>query len=511
VAAPPDHDRGAAPAAARLLVSLPGPLRPPVAWIADRPAGRILAGTASGLVRVQIFDRAMTLAAQAFTSLFPIFIMVGALFGAEQVSQFASLARMPASSRHLIDETLTDRGFGAFGVAGILVVLLSSTGLARALARAYGTVWEVPRVPRGPRAAWRWLLAVLVVAALLIGTRMSGWLTADLPRPRLWSGVLLFLVDCAVAVLLPVLLLHRAVPARMLLPGGLAFALVMLSVRPAGAVYLPRALDTSYERYGTIGLAFTYIGWLYVMAFCLLITAVLGQVVARDDSIAGRLFRNSRAPGVVAARAVAGTPGTGIPPEVAHMDTSQDSPVPQLSTVLGQRHWLRLVVGVLAIGVGAIALIWPSATVQVIGVLFGLNLLVTGAIRAGLLVFVPGFPVLYRVVGIVFGVLTAIVGILCLRNITASVVLLVVVVAIGWILSGLVEIFVAVGSPGEAGNNWNFITGLALVLAAIALLVWPQIGLTTFVAIGATVLVFVGIGQVIGAVAEMRAARRAPA
>ncbi|MCA2211478.1 YhjD/YihY/BrkB family envelope integrity protein [Jidongwangia harbinensis] len=276
-------------AAARLLAALPHGVRTRIDWIANRAIGRILIRTASGLVRVQIFDRAMTLAAQAFTSLFPILILVGAIFGADQVARFASAARLPDSSRHLIADALTDRGLSTFGVAGVLVVLLSSTGLARALARAYGTVWEVPRLPSGPRAAWRWLLAVLVVAALLVGTRLSGWLTAELPRPHLWSGALLVIADCAVAVLLPLLLLSRAVPIRMLVPGGLAFALVMLAVRPAGAVYLPRALQNSYDRYGTIGLAFTYIGWLYVLAFCLLMTAVLGQVIAREAGLAGAL------------------------------------------------------------------------------------------------------------------------------------------------------------------------------------------------------------------------------
>jgi uncharacterized membrane protein HdeD (DUF308 family) len=195
--------------------------------------------------------------------------------------------------------------------------------------------------------------------------------------------------------------------------------------------------------------------------------------------------------------------------ERSMMSTSEDSAVPQLSAVFGHRYWLRLIVGVLAIGIGAIAFVWPSATVQVVGVLFGLNLLVTGTIRAGFLLFVPGFPMLYRILGIIFGVLTAIVGILCLRNLAASVVLLLVVVAIGWLLDGLVEIFLAVGNPEEVGNNWHFATGLALILGAIAVLVWPKLGLTTFVAIGAIVLFFVGVGQVIGAVAGLRAEHRA--
>jgi membrane protein len=295
VAVLPDAGDGEAQTVARLLVVLPERLRPPAAWVARRPVGRILFRTASALVRVQIFDRAMTLAAQAFTSLFPILILVGAVFGADQVARFATLARLPQSAAHLFDEALRDGGLSTFGVVGIVVVVLSSTGFARALARAYGGVWEVPRLPRGPRAAWRWLLAVLMVAALLIGSRLSGVLTAELPRPRLWSGALLLVADCAVAVVLPVLLLRHTVPARMLVPGGLAFGLVMLAVRPAGGIYLPLALQTSYDRYGTIGLAFTYISWLYVMAFCLLLTAVLGRVIARDDSIVGRLFHGSAA------------------------------------------------------------------------------------------------------------------------------------------------------------------------------------------------------------------------
>jgi membrane protein len=511
VAAAPDHGRGEGHDAARLLVALPGPLRPPLTWIAGRPVGRILFRTTSGLVAVQIFDRAMTLAAQAFTSLFPILIMVGAIFGADQVAEFASLARMPESSRYLIQETLSDRGPGAFGVAGVLVVLLSSTGLARALARAYASVWEVSGMPSGVRAGWRWLLAVLLVAALLVGTRLAGWLTAGLSQPRLWYGALLLAADCAAAVLLPALLLGRAVPVRMLLPGGLAFALVMLAVRPAGTVYLPRALQTSHDRFGTIGLAFTYIGWLYVMAFCLLVTTVLGAVVARDDSAVGRLFHASHAPAPATGPATTGTPEPHR--EVATpMDMTPDSTVTPLPAVLRGRHWLQLAAGILAIAVGVTAIAWPSATVQVLGVLFGLNLLVTGAIRAGLLLFVPGYPLLYRVVGIVFGVLTAIVGILCLRNVTASVVLLVVVVAIGWILDGLVSIVLAVGRGGEhGGSGWGVATGLALVLAAVALLVWPKVGLTTLVAIGATVLIFVGIGQVVSALGGMREERRAPA
>lgn len=190
------------------------------------------------------------------------------------------------------------------------------------------------------------------------------------------------------------------------------------------------------------------------------------------------------------------------------MSVQQDSAVLDFPAIPEHRDWLRLFVGVVALGVGIAAFAWPSATVQVIGFLFGLNLVVTGLIRAGLLLFVPGYPPLYRVLGITFGVFTAIVGILCLRNITGSVMLLVVVIAIGWLLDGLVELFLALGRPSEPGTGWRIATGLFTILGAIVILVWPKLGIGTFIFIGATVLVFVGLGYVISAVAGMRAERR---
>jgi uncharacterized membrane protein HdeD (DUF308 family) len=186
----------------------------------------------------------------------------------------------------------------------------------------------------------------------------------------------------------------------------------------------------------------------------------------------------------------------------------EDSGVPNFPPIAENRHWLRLFIGVLAIGVGIAAFAWPSATVQVIAFLFGLNLLVTGLIRAGLLLFVPGYPVLYRLLGITFGVLTAIVGILCLRNITGSVMLLLVVIAIGWLLDGLVELFLTLGRPQEPGSGARIAMGLLMILGAIAILVWPKLGLGSFIFIGATILIFVGAGHVISAVGGLRADRR---
>jgi membrane protein len=255
---------------------------------------RLVGGTVDGLVRVQIFDRSMTLAAQAFTSIFPILLLLGSVVGPRTSARVADIADLPEASQELLDESLRGPGVGAFGAVGAVAVLISATSLSRALGRAYGHVWDLPKVPGGPAMTLRWLAAVVVLSVFLIGSRLLGWVTDRLPPSELSSAVLLSLADLGIAVLVPWLVLRGAVAPRLLLPGGCLFALVMLALRPAASVVLPRAMDVSVERYGTIGLAFTYVSWLYVLSFVLLGTAVVGQVLARDSGAVGRFVRGVR-------------------------------------------------------------------------------------------------------------------------------------------------------------------------------------------------------------------------
>ena len=69
----------------------------------------------------------------------------------------------------------------------------------------------------------------------------------------------------------------------------------MLAVRPATAAWLPGALEASADRYGSIGVAFTYLAWLYTASFCFLATAVVGQVIATDRGSLGDRIRGGPA------------------------------------------------------------------------------------------------------------------------------------------------------------------------------------------------------------------------
>jgi uncharacterized membrane protein HdeD (DUF308 family) len=169
--------------------------------------------------------------------------------------------------------------------------------------------------------------------------------------------------------------------------------------------------------------------------------------------------------------------------------------------------WLSGLLGVAAIAVGVAALTWPGATLRVAGFLFGLNLLVTGLVRAVLCLVVSGYPVLYRLLGVVFGVLTAVVGVICLRNVFASAVLLMVFVAIGWIFDGVVEIAVALAGADDPLRRWRITAGVLYLAAAVVVLVWPALSLKTFLSVGAVALIVIGVAQVAVTIGSARAAR----
>jgi membrane protein len=274
------------PPADRARTRLPRRLQPVVAWALSHWPGRIFMRTAATAARIELFDRSMTIAAQLFTSVIPLLILSAVFLGRRQGNQIADLIGMPPTTRGILDEALAGSSLGSFGLLSSLFVLISATSLARALARAYGAIWDVPPLRTGLSASWRWVVAVVVLTAFAVVIQILIWLAGRSVFPHLVTVLVTAATDISLAAFIPWILLAGRLPIRRLIPGGAIFGLVMVVVHPAGRIYLPRALQASAHRYGTIGVAFTYIGWLYVLAFCLLTAAVVGQAIVQDEGAA---------------------------------------------------------------------------------------------------------------------------------------------------------------------------------------------------------------------------------
>lgn len=284
------------PLAAVQVDRLPARLRPLAERVLHHWLGRFVLGCMLTSRRIELFDRSMTLAAQIFTSVLPMLIALASWFGRDTADVIGRAAIVPPETQGVLEDVMAAPSDPTFGVLGVLVVLVSATSLSRAMTRACAALWELPRPASRLSSAWRWVAVVLAMAIALVAARQLHDFSARLPPPGLWDTIAAAASDVAITLFIPVVLLAGAVPLRWLVPWALLFGLVMLIVRPASAEYLPQALNTSAERYGSIGVAFTYLAWLYVVAFCFLLSGVMGKVIVTDEGRVGTWIRGSPHP-----------------------------------------------------------------------------------------------------------------------------------------------------------------------------------------------------------------------
>jgi membrane protein len=253
--------------------------------------GRIAIRCAESFTRAELVDRSMTLAAQLFTSMIPILILTATWATRRDADRIADIVGVSGQSRSVLQDAVAAAGDTTFGVVGVVMVLFAATGVSRALTRAFAAVWELPRPKNNIRSAWRWLAVVVALVLCFVTARTLTQLVVGLPPHGVWPAVVSMCIDGALTLFVPWILLAGAVPPRLLLPGALIGALVGLLVRMATAQWLPQALQVSVDRYGTIGVAFAYLTYLYIVSLCFLATASAGHVIATDPGPLGRTIR----------------------------------------------------------------------------------------------------------------------------------------------------------------------------------------------------------------------------
>lgn len=166
-----------------------------------------------------------------------------------------------------------------------------------------------------------------------------------------------------------------------------------------------------------------------------------------------------------------------------------------LDTAERTAFWLALTAAVLGIVVGVMIMVWPEATLGVVAVLFGLWLLVHGIVQIVQAVVGGGRSGTERAILGLVGVFFVGAGILALRNLLASLVVIATVIGLMWLLGGIVDLVVAFSGSGGY-RTWRIVLGVLSILAALVILVWPDLTLLTLVYISGIWLVLMGVIQV---------------
>jgi len=146
-----------------------------------------------------------------------------------------------------------------------------------------------------------------------------------------------------------------------------------------------------------------------------------------------------------------------------------------LPGLLAARGTLRLTLaGAAAIlALGLLLLFWPNDSLDVIAVLTGTALLVTGALRLVHAAAAGGEPGARRSGNVLTGILAGLAGIYCLGDLETTVVLLSLVVGLFWAMHGLVDL-VAASSPGP-GRALTGTAGALGLLAGLIVIFWPAV------------------------------------
>jgi membrane protein len=250
------------------------------------------------LVEVRFLDRSVILAAQAFSAILPLFIVVATIspkpggdspgafmarrlgLTAEDVSSLQSVVAPPPSARTSI------------GVLGVVLAVLTATSFARALQRSYELAWRLPRA--GLRAAWRPLALVIGLAVYVELLFLFGRLVRGVPAGTLLEDLVTFAGAWALWTGSGWVLLGGRVRPRLLAAGGLLTAVGLAVLRRLSAIYLPALVASNQQQYGLLGVAFTLYSWLSATAFIIVVATVVGAVLAEDPGRLGQLLRASR-------------------------------------------------------------------------------------------------------------------------------------------------------------------------------------------------------------------------
>jgi uncharacterized membrane protein HdeD (DUF308 family) len=174
---------------------------------------------------------------------------------------------------------------------------------------------------------------------------------------------------------------------------------------------------------------------------------------------------------------------------------ASSAPAPLTDDLKMPRWWIPVVVGVLGIIVGFLALVWPGPTLLVVGVLFGIYLVMAGFGDLMAAFSHETSSAFVRVLYGLLGVLTVGVGFVLLVRPGASVVLAAFTLGIWFLVSGCLQL--AQGIAVRESRVWNLILGVIGIVAGGLIVAQPSIGVVTLVYIVSISLVLRGVASIV--------------
>ena len=243
-----------------------------------------------GMIRIELIDRSMAIAAQAMLALVPMLAVLAAFLPTElsdlALERFRDVTGIGRPASDIVNANLDPATIRAqTGLIGLLITLFSATSFARAVQRMYERVWEQPHIGGmlGLRRSTLWLIGWLLTiqAVSAIGFVLAQVDSFDVAR---------FLVQGVTGTLVwwwtTRILLFNRVSWRRLAVGAVLTGFSLLLYSWGSSLVMPTYVEQSAAQLGTLGLILAITTWLVGFAGVLVVAAVVGRAVAEDDDVA---------------------------------------------------------------------------------------------------------------------------------------------------------------------------------------------------------------------------------
>lgn len=177
---------------------------------------------------------------------------------------------------------------------------------------------------------------------------------------------------------------------------------------------------------------------------------------------------------------------------------------------LSRTAWqLVLITGIASLILGIVILVWPGPSLLVVGILFGIYLILSGVLQLAA-AFGTHKATSLRVLAFISGALSILLGLFCFRGRLESILLLALWIGIGWLIRGITHTLAAVHDPAMPARGWQAVLGVVTFIAGIVLITSPFTSIAVLTLVAGWWLVVVGIVEIVTALRLHGRAQRIP-
>jgi uncharacterized membrane protein HdeD (DUF308 family) len=159
---------------------------------------------------------------------------------------------------------------------------------------------------------------------------------------------------------------------------------------------------------------------------------------------------------------------------------------------IARAWWMFVVLGVVCVAAGVVTIVWPGITLQTLGVIAGVYLLIAAVIE--IIEAITG-DLGGRAMSAILGVIALIAGLVVIRRPGESLLAVVIVIGIYLTAGGVIRLVRAFGTREDRG--WAIALALIDVVVGIVILSWPGIGLVTLAVFFAVTMLVRGIFAIV--------------